>query len=183
MTTELDISPTKLAATLGAGLLALVVVLSLLAPSEYSIDLERLKDLVADGKVASIQVSNVSIAARLTEPVVLEIGGQRHRTQSVIVSGDIGSDEKLTIEQWEATGLSVVSVGSPPDHGLQEGLWVGFVTLLLLFGLYHLVTQAQKHRRDGSPRQHLDEARADLDAGRISAEEYERRASAISIEM
>ena len=33
------------------------------------------------------------------------------------------------------------------------------------------------------PRQRLDQVRADLDAGRISEEEYERQASEISIEM
>ncbi len=65
----------------------------------------------------------------------------------------------------------------------QETAWIGFVSLLLLFGMYHLVMQARRHRRDGSPRQHLDHARADLAAGRISAEEFERRATAISIEM
>ncbi len=183
MNEEKQVSATRLAVTLGAGLLALVVMLSLLAPPELSIDLSRLEDLVADGRVASIEVSDVSIVAHLQEPVILDMGGQRRRTETVIVTGIIDADRGEVIRRWREAGLSVVAVVAPPQRGLQEAAWVGFVSLLLLFGVYHLVTQARTHRREGSPRQRLDQVRADLDAGRISDEEYERQASEISIEM
>ena len=182
MNEEKQVSATRLAVTLGAGLLALVVMLSLLAPPELSIDLSRLEDLVADGRVASIEVSDV-IVAHLQEPVILDMGGQRRRTETVIVTGIIDADRLEVIRRWREAGLSVVAVVAPPQRGLQEATWVGFVSLLLLFGVYHLVTQARTHRREGSPRQRLDQVRADLDAGRISDEEYERQASEISIEM
>jgi hypothetical protein len=183
MKEEKQVSATRLAVTLGAGLLTLVLLLSLLAPPETPIDLSRLESLIAEDRVASIEVSEVSIVARLREPVMLEIGGQRRRTQVVIVTGIVDADQEEAIGRWEEGGLSVVAVVAPPERGLQEAAWVGFVSLLLAFGVYHLVTQARTHRRDGSPRQRLDQARADLDAGRISDEEYERRASEISIEM
>ena len=182
MNEEKQVSATRLAVTLGAGLLALIVMLSLLAPPELSIDLSRLEDLVADGRVASIEVSDV-IVAHLQEPVILDMGGQRRRTETVIVTGIIDADRREAIRRWREAGLSVVAVVAPPQRGLQEAAWVGFVSLLLLFGVYHLVTQARTHRREGSPRQRLDQVRADLDAGRISDEEYERQASEISIEM
>ena len=182
MNEEKQVSATRLAVTLGAGLLALIVMLSLLAPPELSIDLSRLEDLVADGRVASIEVSDV-IVAHLQEPVILDMGGQRRRTETVIVTGIIDADRLEVIRRWREAGLSVVAVVAPPQRGLQEAAWVGFVSLLLLFGVYHLVTQARTHRHEGSPRQRLDQVRADLDAGRISGEEYERQASEISIEM
>ena len=182
MNEEKQVSATRLAVTLGAGLLALVVMLSLLAPPESSIDLSRLEDLVADGRVASIEVSDV-IVAHLQEPVILDMGGQRRRTETVIVTGIIDADRGEVIRRWREAGLSVVAVVAPPQRGLQEAAWGGFVSLLLLFGVYHLVTQARTHRREGSPRQRLDQVRADLDAGRISDEEYERQAAEISIEM
>ena len=102
--------------------------------------------------MASIEVSDVSIVARLREPVTLELGGQRRRTEAVIVTGIVGADEQQAIRGWAEAGLSVVDVVAPPERGLQEAAWVGFVSLLLLFGVYHLVTQARTHRRDGSPR-------------------------------
>ena len=180
---EKQISATRLAVTLGAGLLALVVLLSLLAPPEIPIDLDRLESLVEEGRVASIEVSDVSLVARLREPVLLDLGGQRRRSEVVIVTGIVDADGQEAIRRWGEAGLSIASVEAPPERGLQEAAWVGFVSLLLLFGVFHLVAQARTHRRDGSPRQRLDQARADLDAGRISDEEYERQASAISIEM
>jgi hypothetical protein len=183
MKEEKQVSATRLAVTLGVGLLTLVVMLSLLAPPEMPIDLNRLESLVAEGRVASIEVSDVSIVARLRESMMLEMGGQRRRTEVVIVTGIVDADEDEAIGRWKEAGLSVVAGVAPPERGLQEAAWVGFVSLLLVFGVYHLVTQARTHRRDGSPRQRLDHARADLDAGRISDEEYERRASEISIEM
>jgi hypothetical protein len=178
-----QISPTKLALTLGAGLLILVLLLSMLSPEETPIKLAQLQALIADDQVASIEVSMAGVLARLRASVLLDIGGQRHRTASVFVAAVSEAELATSRENWAAAELPVRNVSTPPNRALQETAWIGLVTLLLSFGVYHLVNQARKHRRDGSPRQHLDQARADFDAGRISSEEYERRAAAISIEM
>jgi len=183
LASDRQVSPTKLAATLGAGLLALVVLLSLLAPRQTPIDLSHLESFVADDRVSAIDVSGVGVVGHLREPVMLEVGGQRHRAVEVVVPGRADSAMQEALLRWQSAGLTVVTIPSPEGHRLQETAWIGFVSLLLLFGMYHLVMQARRHRRDGSPRQHLDHARADLAAGRISAEEFERRATAISIEM
>ena len=178
-----QISPTRLALILGAGLLVLVIVLSLLAPAELPIPLDRLETLVADGVVESIEVTEGSIVARFRGPVLLEVAGQRYRTEAAIIAGIVDVEKQNAIDRWREAGIAVEAADEPPGRGLREAAWIAFVVLLLLLGVYHLVMQARAHRRDGSPRQRLDEALADRDAGRISAEEYERRASAISIEM
>ncbi len=178
-----QISPTKLALILGAGLLALVVVLSLLAPAELPIEMDRMETLVTSGHVLSIEVTDGSITARLQEPVVLEVAGQQYRTEAVSIAGIVDVEKRLALDRWGQAGVSVIAMEEPPGKLLREVAWLSFVIFLLALGVYHLVVQARTHRRDGSPRQHLDEALADRDAGRISAEEYERRATAISIEM
>ena len=178
-----QISPTRLALILGVGLLTLVVVLSLLAPAELPIDLERLEALIAENAVESIEVTDRSFIARFREPVLLEVAGQRYRTEAAIIPGIVDVEKRQALERWSAAGVSVLTLDEPPGRVLREAAWIAFVVLLLLLGVYHLVMQARTHRRDGSPRQRLDEALADRDAGRISAEEYERRASSISIEM
>jgi hypothetical protein len=183
MREEQQISPTTLALVLGAGLLGLVFVLSLLAPEELPIDMDRLETLVAEEMVQSIEVTEGSIVAKLSEPVLLDVAGQRYRTEAAIIPGLIDTTKQQAIDRWTAAGVPVVAVEESTQRGLREAAWIGFVVLLLVLGVYHLVMQARVHRRDGSPRQRLDEALADRDAGRISPEEYERRASAISIEM
>jgi hypothetical protein len=178
-----QLSPTKLALALAAGLLSLVLLLSLLAPKETPIELAQLEKLIADDRVALLEVSEGGVLGRLRAPMLLDISGQRHRTATVIVESISASELAASRQDWAAAELPVHNVSTPPNRALQETAWIGFVMLLLIFGVYHLVHQARRHRRDGSPRQHLDQARADLDAGRISSEEFERRAAAISIEM
>lgn len=177
------VSPVRLALVLGAGLLALVMLLSLLAPEELPVDLERLQILVDEGLVISVAVGDGSLVAQLREQVALDLAGQRYRTDAVVVAGPVDQMLRDRVADWSATGVAVVRVDDPPGRSLRDAAWIGFVLLLLSMGVYHLVTQARTHRRDGSPRQRLDEAQADRDAGRITAEEYERRASAITIEM
>lgn len=176
-------SPTRLALVLGAGLLALVLLLSFLAPEELPVELERLQALVDDGMVISVAVGDGSLVASLQQEVMVDIAGQRYRTSDIVVAGPVDDDLRELVQGWGATGISIVYIDEPPGLQLRDAAWIGFVILLLALGVWHLVLQARTHRRDGSPRQRLDEALAERDAGRISAEEYERRATNITAEM
>lgn len=175
-------SPTTLAAMLGSGLVALVLLLGILAPSEVIVDLERLDQLVADGVVERLEVSPSEIIAQLSEPVIIQDAGQRMRAQAVLVPrATVGGE--AAVERWRAAGAPVVNVAADAGRRLREALWGSAVAGLLLFGVYHLVQQARRHRREGSPRQHLAEVQQQLDDGHITREEYERQVAEISPEL
>lgn len=183
--TETDVGgmpPTRLALLLAGGLLGLVLLLSLLGPSELPVDAEQLQSLVDEGRVVSLEPTNAGLRAQLNGPVMLQIGGQGYRTETVRLDGPWNAEDSLRVESWRAEGVTVLDADRS-DSSLRETAWLLAVTALLLFGVFHLVLQARLHRRDGSPRQRLDEARGDLDAGRISREEFERRAQTITLEL
>ena len=175
-------SPTALALILALGLIALLLVLSLLAPSETAIRPERLEELVSQEMVEKIEVVDGRLIGRLRRPVVIEEEGHRSLAEDIIVPMP---DEAVLIEalaRWRASGVAV-SVGTDRGRWLRESAWLAAIGGLLLFGIYNLVQQARTHRREGSPRERLAQARKDLDEGRLTQEEYERRVSEIALEL
>ena len=175
-------SPTALALILALGLIGLLLVLSLLAPSETAIRPERLEELVSQDMVERIEVVEGRLIGRLRRPVVLEEEGHRSLSEDVIVPMP---DEAVLIEafvRWRASGVAV-SLGADRRRWLREYAWMAVIGGLLLFGLYNLVQQARTHRREGSPRERLAQARKDLEEGRMTQEEYERRVSEIAPEL
>jgi type VI protein secretion system component VasK len=106
------------------------------------------------------------------------------RTQDVLVSVLDGAQVEAAVDRWRAAGVLVVAGETGGDQRWARDLaWTAIVGGLLLFGVYHLVQQARLHRREGSPRERLAEAQAELEAGRISREEFERRAAEITPEL
>lgn len=176
-----QISPTRLALILAGGLLLLVLLLSALGPSDVPVDGQRLEALIEEGHVQSILISETSLVGMLRQPILVQVGGQQHRAGQVRIDGWSGSEDQITA--WRQAGVNVTHSDEARRSTARDTAWLVAVSCLLLFGVYHLVLQGRKHRREGSPRQRLDEVRAELDAGRISPEEYERRAQAISIEL
>ena len=86
-------------------------------------------------------------------------------------------DETAVVEslaRWRASGVTV-ALGSESGRWLRELAWLAVVGGLLLFGLYNLVQQARRHRREGSPRERIAQARKDLEEGRLTRDEFERR--------
>lgn len=176
-------SPTWLAAALGVGLIVLVFALNLLAPGEAPVDLARLEALVAEGSVAQIEVGRTDIVAHLTRAVAIDDMGQR-RLASAVVTDRLAPGADEAVARWTAAGYAVArSQEADDDRQRREWGWVAAIVGLLGFGLYYLVGQARRHRVEGSPRQRLDEARVELESGRISPEEYERRVAEISVEL
>ena len=175
-------SATALALILALGLVSLLLVLSLLAPSETAIRPERLEELVAQEMVERIEVVDGRLIGRLRRPVVIEEEGHRSLAEEVLVPMPDGAVLIEALARWRASGVAV-SVGEARGRWLRESAWLAAIGGLLLFGLYNLVQQARTHRREGSPRERLAQARKDLDEGRLTQEEYERRVSEIAPEL
>ena len=175
-------SSTTLALFLASGLIGLLLLLSLLAPAETSIPLERMEEFVSQGMVERVEVIEGRLIGRLRQRVVIEEAGQRILTKDVILPMP---DEKVLVEslaRWRTSGVTV-SVGADRRRWLREASWLAVVGGLLLFGLYNLVQQARRHRREGSPRERLARARQDLQEGRLTQAEFERLVSEISPEL
>ncbi len=175
-------SPTALALILALGLIGLLLLLSLLAPSETAIRPERLEELVSQDMIERIEVVEGRLIGRLRQPLVIEEEGHQSLTKDIIVPMP---DEDVVIEalaRWRASGVAL-SVGTDRGRWLRESAWMAAIGGLLLFGLYNLVQQARTHRRTGSPRERLARARKDLEEGRMTQEEYERRVSEIAPEL
>ena len=175
-------SPTALALILALGLIGLLLLLSLLAPSETAIRPERLEELVSQDMIERIEVVEGRLIGRLRQPLVIEEEGHQSLTKDIIVPMP---DEDVVIEalaRWRASGVAL-SVGTDRGRWLRESAWMAAIGGLLFFGLYNLVQQARTHRRTGSPRERLARARKDLEEGRMTQEEYERRVSEIAPEL
>lgn len=175
-------SPTALALMLALGLLGLLLVLSLLAPSETAIGPEKMEELVSQALVERVEVIDGRLIGRLRQPVVIEEAGHRAVTRDVILPLP---DEEAVIEalaRWRDSGVTV-ALGAESRRWLREVAWLAVVGGLLLFGLYNLVQQARRHRREGSPRERLARARQELEEGRLTQDEFERRVSEIAPEL
>ncbi len=175
-------SPTALALMLALGLISLLLLLSLLAPSETAIRPERLEELVSQEMVERVEVVEGRLIGRLRQPVVIEAEGHQSLAKDVIAPMPDESELIEVFARWRASGVAV-SVGSDRGRWLRESAWMAAIGGLLLFGLYNLVQQARTHRRVGSPRERLARARKDLEEGRLTQEEYERRVSEIAPEL
>lgn len=176
-------SPTRLAAGLGVGLIAIVFVLNLMAPGEVPVSLERLEALTAEGAVLRLEVGDGDIVGYLTHEVAVDDAGQR-RLASAVVVDRLSPGAEDAVARWRAAGLAVSrSEVAEASRSRREWGWLAAVGGLLSFGVYYLVLQARLHRRVGSPRQRLEEARAQLESGAIDGDEYERRVAEISVEL
>ena len=141
-----------------------------------------MEEFVSQGMVERVEVVEGRLIGRLRQRVVIEEAGQRVLTKDVILPMP---DEKVLVEslaRWRTSGVTV-SMGADRRRWLREAAWLAVVGGLLLFGLYNLVQQARRHRREGSPRERLARARQDLEEGRLTQAEFERRVSEISPEL
>ena len=175
-------SPAALALMLAAGLVGLLLLLSLLAPSETAIGRERMEELVSQAMVERVEVIDGRLIGRLRQPVVIEEAGHRAVTRDVILPMPDGAAVVEDLARWRASGVAV-ALGSGSRRWLRELAWLAVVGGLLAFGLYNLVQQARRHRREGSPREWIARARKDLEEGRLTRDEYERRVSEIAPEL
>lgn len=170
----------RFALLLALGLLATVIVLNLLGSPEVPTTAEQFQRLMKERAVATVKIAPGGWHAELKRPSRIDNGGGEFITRQVVVPGQ-GEPDASTMAEWRKAGLQVEYIAEPaPQAG-----WVGglLVSGLLGLGLWHLWQQMQRHRREGSPRQHLETLEKEFKAGRVSQEDFDRRAEALMAEM
>lgn len=172
--------PLRFALLLALGLLATVILLNLLGSSEVPIGLEQFQRLGKEGAVSVVKIAPGGWHADLKRPSRIDNGGGEFVTRQVVLAGQ-GEPDAATLGEWRRTGVKVEHIAEPPP----PAGWVGgvLVSALLGLGLWHLWQQMQRHRREGSPRQHLEELEKEFKEGRLTQEEFERRAEGLMAEM
>lgn len=170
----------KFALLLAVGLLGMVLLLNLLGSPEVPVGVEQFKRLEKEGLVEAVQISPGGWHVDLKRPCRIDNGGGEFITRQVVLNGQ-GEPPNSLLADWRRKGIAVNHI---PEPAHQAG-WVGGVLVsgLLGLGLWHLWHQMQRHRREGSPRQHLEDLDKDLKAGKITQEEYQQRVEAIMAEM
>ncbi len=170
----------RFALLLALGLLATVIALNLLGSPEVPASAEQFQRLRKEGAVATVKIAPGGWHAELKRPSRIDNGGGEFITRQVVVAGQ-GEPDAATMSEWRRAGVLVEHIEEPaPQAG-----WVGGILVcgLLGLGLWHLWQQMQRHRREGSPRQHLETLEKEFKEGRVSKEDFDRRAEALMAEM
>lgn len=166
---------------LAFGLVALVgavlLGVNLLDPPLASVDAEQFKTLLDEGMVSQIRIRGRTLECALARPVRLR--GERAAVSAVQIEWGAAPDAG-EVSRWEQGGVQVLSL---PEGGRRDGPWAIAVALLLAGGIWHLVAQARRHRRDGSPRERLQEAERQFGAGELTREQYDNLVAELTIEM
>jgi hypothetical protein len=170
----------KFALLLALGLLGMVLLLNLLGSSEVPVEVEQLQRLDKEGVIEAVRISPDNWHVDLKRPCRIDRGGGEFITRQVVCSGQ-GEPARVLLASLRRRGVPVDYIAEPA----QQAGWMGGVLVsgLLALGLWHLWQQMQRHRREGSPRQHLEALEQEFKAGKISQEEYQKRAEALMAEM
>jgi len=165
-----------------AGLLILVVVavlvvLNLLEAPATAVSREQFDALLERGVVAEVWIGAGRLEARLTGPV--RFRGERQLVDRVVAELKVRpSDDE--VGRWRAAGARL---SAEPPKRQPDWPWGGAVALLLAGGIWHLVAQARRHRRLGSPRQRLEEADRQYRDGELSRDQYEQLVSELTAQL
>lgn len=174
-------SPIKLALVLAVALFGMVLVLNLLGSPEVRISLEQFQRLTKEGAVEWIKITPAGWYCGLDRVRRIANHHGEFTTRQVLVPGQAEPGAGL-LSEWRSAGIDLEYSRDPvaPDSG-----WGGMILVggLLALGIWYLWQQVRKHRREGSPRQKLQELERDLQAGKVSQEEYAQRAEALWAEM
>lgn len=172
--------PRKFALMLALGMLSTVLLLNLLGSPEVPVGIEHFQRLEKGGVVEVVKVSPGGWHVELKRPCRIENGGGEFITRQVVIKGQ-AEPASAVLAAWHKVGISVEYIPEPT----QQAGWVGGVLVcgLLGLGLWHLWQQMQRHRREGSPRQHLEMLEKDLKDGKITEAEFQNRAEMIMAEM
>jgi uncharacterized membrane protein len=170
----------KFALWLALGLVSMVLVLNLLGSPEVPVGIEHFRRLEKDGVIAAVKISPAGWHVELKRPSRIENSGGEFITKQVVVRGQAEPSGGV-VSGWEPKGIAVEYIAEP----VRQAGWVGGVLVagLLGLGLWHLWQQMQRHRREGSPRQHLEKLEQEFKEGKISQEEFQKRAELIMAEM
>ena len=175
---ETSPSAARIALALAAFLGLVVVGLNLVAPQAFRVSQNQFRELVDSGAIVSIEIGERTLRGELAGS--MEFGQQGRRVQTEQVS--VVRDGSVDIADLEAKGIRIISADTGGAGGTDD-IWLVVVVGLLGVGTWYLFAQARHNRSHGSPRQRLRELETEFREGRMSREEYERQASAISTDV
>ena len=170
----------RFAVFLAAGLLVTVVALNLLGTPEIPISEDQLQRLQKDKAIERLKIAPGGWHIQFSRPCRIENGGGEFISKQAVLSG-AGEPDAAHVAAWRAQGIALEWVDDPPERAG----WAGGVLVagLLGLGIWHLVQQMQRHRREGSPRQHLDALEKEYKEGRMSQADFQRRAEELMAQM
>lgn len=174
----------RLALMLGAAIVLLLSLLTYLAPLGTPVPYSEFQRLSEAQQITSIDVGETAIVGYLETPQPvqgIEGGGPEYAQAVRIFRADNVSDTQLAA--WRAAGLQIRHESSTTDGALGPYTWVVIVGLLLAAGGWHLIDQALRHRRYGSPRQRIADLEKELDQGKIDPDRYRREVEQLSTEL
>ncbi len=177
------IPTTRLALMLGAAIIALLSLLSYLAPIGTPVPGSEMTRLWEAQQITAVDVGETAIVCYLKEPQVVQEfdGGRPGYSEAIRVFRDEVGESQLDI--WRQAGVPVQMRTKTTDGALGPYTWMVVVAMLLGAGGWHLVDQARRHRRDGSPRQRIADLEKQLEQGTIDPDRYRREVEQLSTEL
>jgi len=174
-------SPIKLALVLALALFGMVVALNLLGSPEIRISAEQFRQLKHEGAIEKITISPSGWHCGLGRVRRIADSHGEFVTQQVLLA-DQPEPTAAQLSEWRAAGIAIEYNLEPVA---QSSGWGGMALIsgLLGLGIWYLWQQVRRHRREGSPRQKLQELERELREGRLSQEEYAKKAEALWAEM
>ena len=166
-----------LAALLVLGVAVVLVGLNLLEPPRIRVSAERLEVLLQQHLVEVVRLRVSEVVCVMTRPVRFRDEQQLVERVTVHLEAPPGEDD---VRRWEAAGARVVR---QPQPERRDWPWAALVALLLAGGIWHLVSQARRHRQTGSPRQRLLEADRRFNDGELSRKQYDELVSELNAEL
>ena len=177
------VSTGRLALVLGASIIGLLGLLTWLAPLGVPVAAAELQRLLQAEQVVAIDVGTTAIVAYLAETQLVQQleGGRPAQTQSIRVYRSLVDEAQL--DSLRQTGIPVRQQSHTTDGALGPYTWIFVVILLLGAGGWHLVDQARRHRRHGSPRQRIADLERELEQGKIDPDRFRREVEQLSTEL
>lgn len=177
-------SPVKFALVLAAALLGTVAILNLLGSSEVLVSVDQFQQLRQGGAVERVRVTPSGWHADLRRPCRINSSSGEFLARQILVAGQ-GRPKPAQLDEWRTAGIAVDFGQDPLAQSSGWRGWSGGVLVsgLLGLGVWHLWNQVRRHRREGSPRQRLEELERDFKQGKLTQEEYTQRAEALWAEM
>lgn len=178
----------KLSLLLAGALILIVVLMNVLTPEEIPVSEQGFQGLVEGGLVESIVVGDHWLSCVLVREAAVEeqtsVGTRPRRGRRVSINLRVPPPPAQR-RQWRDEGIDVRLADAEETATRERQQWTGWALMaaLLGVGLYYVVSQARSSKRHDSPRSRLKQLDLALKQGKISREDYDRQAGAISAEL
>lgn len=170
-------SPVRLAWILASGLMAVIMLINAIGGDVTAIGENEFRELLRKGVIERISIQNQqSLVATLYDREKVK-SRQGDYLQSIFVEFSLPIDE-VQRQEWRDLGIKVGDGEERVENN--TWIWAAIVVGMLGLGIWHLISQARKNLRYGSPRQWLEVVDREFQEGIISKEERDSRIEEIS---